>query len=86
LIFGAKISKSCLFNGELRNEGGGGGGGGSGDLREVSVSVSGKNIPDTPRDFDCGVIIREHFAPLFGRSATARFLEDETRNDRRNAN
>jgi len=29
--------------------GGGGGGGGSEDLREVSASVSGKHIPDTPR-------------------------------------
>ena len=42
LIFGAKISKSCFFKVNRR------GARWSGDLREVSASVSGKNIPDTP--------------------------------------
>jgi len=45
LIFGAKISKSCLFK---VNWGGGGGGGLGTPLREVSASVSGKKIPPTP--------------------------------------
>ena len=43
LVFGAKISKSCLFKVN------GGGGGGSGDLREASALVSGNNVSDTPR-------------------------------------